>query len=251
MLTLERRRRILETLASEQRVVASTLAAEFGVSEDTVRRDLRELAEEGQLRRVYGGAVPRTPVAHTFAGRRSESVEAKGAIAATAARFLEPGQVVFFDAGTTAMAVAAHLPRDLVLTVVTHSLPVASVLAEHPTVEVVFLGGRLIKKSFAMSGAETVEGYRRIRADLCVLGTASVHPDIGLGVFDHEDAEVKRAMVDTAAEVMVVAAGEKLGTTAPFLIGPPSIVDRLVTDAAAPAAVLEALTRAGLEVVKA
>ena len=250
MLTDERRRKILDTLASDQRVVASALAAEFGVSEDTVRRDLRELAEEGLLRRVYGGAVPQTPVAHTFAGRRGESVEAKGAIAATAARFLKPGQVVFFDAGTTALAVATHLPRDLALTVVTHSLPVASALADHPTVEVILLGGRLIKASQALSGAETVDGYRRIRADVCVLGTASVHPDIGLGVFVHEDAEVKRAMVTTAAQVMVVAAGEKLGTSAPFLVGPASIVDRLVTDAAAPAPVLEALAHVGIEIVK-
>lgn len=249
MLTEERRRKILETLASDQRVVASTLAAEFGVSEDTIRRDLRELAEEGLLRRVYGGAVPRTPVAHTYAGRRSESVEAKSAIAATAARFLRPGQVVFFDAGTTATAVATHMPRDLALTVVTHSLPVASVLAEHPTVEVLMLGGRLLKESLSLAGAETVDGYRRIRADLCVLGTASVHPDIGLGVFAREDAEVKRAMVGASAAVMVVAAGEKLGTTAPFLVGPLSIVDRLVTDSTAPDAVLQSLRHAGIEIV--
>jgi len=101
-----------------------------------------------------------------------------------------------------------------------------------------------------MAGAETIDGYRRIRADLCVLGTASVHPDIGLGVFSHEDAEVKRAMVGAAAEVMVVAAGEKLGTTAPFLVGPLSLVDRLVTDGAAPDEVTRALALAGVEIVR-
>jgi len=250
MLTHERRKRILETLASDQRVVASALAAQFGVSEDTVRRDLRELAEEGLLRRVYGGAVPRSPISPTYAGRRSESVAAKDVIATTAARFPRPGQVVFFDAGTTALAVATHLPRDLALTVVTHSLPVASALAEHPTVEVIMLGGRLLKDSLAMAGAGTVEGYRSIRADLCVLGTASVHPDLGLGVFTHEDAEVKRAMVEAAAEVMVVAAGEKLGTRAPFLVGPLSVVDRLVTDEAAPDEVIRALSREGMEIIR-
>ncbi|UQA56856.1 DeoR/GlpR family DNA-binding transcription regulator [Polyangium aurulentum] len=250
MLTEERRRKILETLASDQKVVASALAAQFGVSEDTIRRDLRELAEEGLLRRVYGGAVPRSPTAPTYAGRQIQSVEAKSAIAATAARFLRDGQVVLFDAGTTALAVATSVPRNLSLTVVTHSLPVASALAEHPTVEVIVLGGRLLKESIAMSGAETVEGYRRYRADLCVLGTASVHPDIGLGVYTHEDAEVKRAMVSATAEVMVVAAGEKLGTTAPFLVGPISIVDRLVTDRAAPEEVIQSLTRTGIEIVQ-
>lgn len=250
MLTSERRRKILETLANDQRVVASALAAQFGVSEDTIRRDLRELAEEGLLRRVYGGAVPRSPTAPTYAGRQTQSVEAKSAIAATAARFLRAGQLVFFDAGTTALAVATNLPRNLPLTVVTHSLPVASALAEHPTVEVIVLGGRLLKESLAMAGAETIDGYRRYRADLCVLGTASVHPDLGLGVFTHEDAEVKRVMVGASAEVMVVAAGEKLGTTAPFLVGPIAIIDRLVTDRAAPEEVLGALTRAGIDIVQ-
>ncbi|MBM7116344.1 DeoR/GlpR family DNA-binding transcription regulator [[Archangium] primigenium] len=250
MLTLERRRRILETLANDQRVVASALAAEFGVSEDTVRRDLRELAEEGLLRRVYGGAVPRTPVSPTYAGRRGESVAAKSAIAATAAGFFRAGQVVFIDAGTTALAVATHIPKELALTVVTHSLPVASALAEHPTVEVILLGGRVLKAALATVGAETVEGYRRVRADLCVLGTASVHPDLGLGVFVHEDAEVKRVMVGAASEVMVVAAGEKLGTTAPFLVGPLSIVDRLVTDGAAPEEMTRSLAKAGVEIVR-
>ncbi|ATB39650.1 Transcriptional regulators of sugar metabolism [Cystobacter fuscus] len=249
-LTRERRKRILDALASDQRVLASDLAARFGVSEDTVRRDLRELAEEGLLRRVYGGAVPRSPTSLTYAGRRSESVEAKSAIAATAARFLLPGQVVFFDAGTTAMAVATHVPKELALTVVTHSLPVASALAEHPTVEVIVLGGRLLKESLAMYGAEVVDGYRGVRADVCVLGTASVHPELGLGVFSHEDAQVKRAMVSTAAEVMVVAAGEKLGTTAPYLVGPLSLVDRLVTDSAAPDEMTRALSHAGIEIVR-
>nr|WP_245814320.1 hypothetical protein [Cystobacter ferrugineus] len=123
-------------------------------------------------------------------------------------------------------------------------------MAEHPTVEVIVLGGRLVKESRSMAGAETLLGYRSVRADLCVLGTASVHPDIGLGVFSHEDAEVKRAMVGAAAEVMVVAAGEKLGTTAPFLVGPLSIVDRLVTDRAASDEVILTLTHAGLDIVR-
>ena len=83
-----------------------------------------------------------------------------------------------------------------------------------------------------------------------MLGTASVHPDLGLGVFVHEDAEVKRVMVGAASEVMVVAAGEKLGTTAPFLVGPLSIVDRLVTDGAAPEEMTRSLAKAGVEIVR-
>jgi DeoR/GlpR family transcriptional regulator of sugar metabolism len=251
MLNAERRDKILEALGRDKRVLASEMATHFGVSEDTIRRDLRELAEEGLLRRVYGGAVPRSPASPTYARRKNESPTAKAAIARAAVPLFREGQVVLFDAGTTTLEVAAQLPPDLKLTVVTNSLPVASVLADHPATRVVVLGGVLLKETLATVGAETVEGYRRIRADVCVLGVASLHPDVGLGVFYHEDAEVKRAMVAAAAEVMVVAASDKLGTSAPFLVGPLSVVNTLVTDPAIPDDAVRAYTEAGIRVTRA
>lgn len=250
MLNAERRGKILEALGRDQRVLASELARDFGVSEDTIRRDLRELASEGLLRRVYGGAVPRSPASPTYARRKAESGTAKSAIARATARLFKDGQVVFLDAGTTAAEVAAHLPPDLKLTVVTNSLPVASALSDHPGSRVVMLGGVLLKETLATVGAEAVDGFRRVRADVCVLGVASVHPEVGVGVFYHEDAEVKRAMVAAAEEVVAVAASDKLGTSAPFLVGPFSIVDRLVTDAAVPDDTIRAYADAGVEVIR-
>ena len=251
MLNAERRGKILEALSRDQRVLASELATHFGVSEDTIRRDLRELAEDGLLRRVYGGAVPKSPTSPIYSRRKSESPTAKAAIARRAVKFFRDGQVVFFDAGTSALEVAAHLPHDLKLTVVTNSIPVASTLADHASARVVMLGGTVLKETLATVGAETVEGYRRIRADHCVLGVASVHPVLGVGVYFHEDAEVKRAMVASAAEVMVVAASDKLGTSAPFIVGPLSIVNRLVTDDGLSEEAAKTYAEAAIEVVRA
>jgi DeoR/GlpR family transcriptional regulator of sugar metabolism len=251
VLNAERRDQILQALSRDQRVLASELATHFGVSEDTIRRDLRELAQEGLLRRVYGGAVPKSPTSPIYSKRKSESPTAKAAIARAAVKFFKDGQVALFDAGTSALEVAAHLPHDLRLTVITNSLPAASVLAEHPTVNVVMLGGTVMRETLATVGAETVEGYRRIRADVCVLGVASLHPEVGVGVYYHEDAEVKRAMVASSAEVMVVAASDKLGTSAPFVVGPLTIVNRLVTDAAVSEEASTLYTGAGIEVVRA
>ena len=251
MLNAERRDRILEALGRDQRVLASELARDFGVSEDTIRRDLRELASEGLLRRVYGGAVPRSPASPTYARRKAESGTAKSAIARAAVKLFKEGQVVFLDAGTTAAEVAARIPPDLKLTVVTNSLPVASTLADHPTARCVMVGGVLFKETLGTVGAETVEGFRRVRADVCVLGVASLHPEVGVGVFFHEDAEVKRAMVAAAEEVVAVAASDKLGTSAPFLVGPFSIVDRLVTDAAVSDETVRTYAEAGVEVIRA
>ena len=251
MLNAERRAEILEALSRDKRVLASELAARFGVSEDTVRRDLRELAEEGLLRRVYGGALPRSPTSPSYARRKSESPTAKAAIARAAIPFFRDGQVVFFDAGTTTLEVATHLPPELKLTVVTNSLPVATTLADHPAARAILLGGVLLKETLATVGAETVEAVARVRADLCVLGVTSLHPEVGVGVFNYEDAEVKRAMVAAAAEVIVVAAGEKLGTSAPFLVGPLSIVHSLVTDAHVPDETVQLYTDAGIRVTRA
>jgi DeoR/GlpR family transcriptional regulator of sugar metabolism len=250
MLSSERREAILRALGQDGRVLASELSDRFGVSEDTVRRDLRELAEEGLLRRVYGGAVPRSPVSPAFSRRKTEFLPAKSAIGEAAARFIHDDQVVFIDGGTTPLEVAIHLPPELRITVVTHSLPVASALAEHPNIHVVVLGGILLKESLVMVGSTTVEAYRQIRADLCVLGTASIHPELGVGVLNQEEAEVKRAMVASAAEVMVVASGEKLNTSAPFLVCPLSDVTRLVTDPSASDDALHAYREAAVEVVR-
>lgn len=235
MITDERKSSILRTLKAGQKVRANELAARFGVSEDTIRRDLRSLADDGLIRRVYGGAVPQSPIAATFTGRIGQSVEAKNAIVRAALKLLQPRQTILLDAGTTMAALAASLPADMPLTVVTHSLPAASALIDKPSIEVIFLGGRLLRESAAMVGAEVVAAYRRCRADLCFLGLASVDSDIGLGVFNHEDAEVKRAMLDASAHVIALVSAEKVGTTAPFLVGPVSALDQLITEAAASA----------------
>jgi DeoR/GlpR family transcriptional regulator of sugar metabolism len=161
-----------------------------------------------------------------------------------------PGQVVFVNGGTSPLEVATHLPADLRATVLTHSLPVATALADHPHAHVILVGGMLWKESLVAVGSTTVDAYRRVRADVCVLGIASIHPAVGVGVLNHEEAEVKRAMVAGAAEVMVVAAGEKLNTSAPFLVGPVSLLTRLVTDADVPDDVLRPYREAGVDVVR-
>jgi DeoR/GlpR family transcriptional regulator of sugar metabolism len=233
LLTEERKSLILKALESGHRVRANELSARFGVSEDTIRRDLRSLADSGLIRRVYGGAVPHTPVATTFTGRIGQSIEAKNAIVRAALKLVQPRQTILLDAGTTVAALAAGLPSDISLTVVTHSLAVATALIDKPLIEAIVLGGRLLRESAAMVGAEVVSAYARCHADLCFLGVASVDSEIGLGVFNHEDAEVKRAMLSAAAKVIALASAEKIGTTAPFLIGPVSLLDQVITEATA------------------
>src|SRR2546426_8409622 len=169
MLTEERRRSILQTLQREGKVLASELSKTLQVSEDTIRRDLNELAAAGELQRVHGGALPRLLAPATFIERQQPAPGAKAAIAQAAVRLIRQDQIIILDGGTTPLQVAEHLPLDLRATVITHSPPVAIALAEHPTVEVIVIGGKLYKKEMMAVGAGTREGFRDIRADLCVL----------------------------------------------------------------------------------
>src|SRR3984885_8238711 len=125
MLTSERKTFILERLRRDGRVVAKDTAHELGLSEDTLRRDLREMASEGLLQRVHGGALPASPATADFAHRQSIESTAKRAVAKAAAAMVTEGQVVIVDGGTTAVQLARYLPRDLRATVVTHSPSIA------------------------------------------------------------------------------------------------------------------------------
>jgi DeoR/GlpR family transcriptional regulator of sugar metabolism len=249
MLTEERRQVILERLRSDGRVVAAELSSTLAVSPDTVRRDLRELAHAGLLRRVHGGALPPAVGARPYAVRREQAPDAKAAIARATTRLLRPGQVILLDSGTTSLEVARHLPPDLVATVITNSPPVAVALADHPSVEVSVLGGMLAKEAQALVGAVTIEALRSVRADVLVLGLCSLHPEFGITVMELEESYVKRAMIANAAEVVAVSAADKLGSAAPFLVAPLDELTHLVTERSVPADHVAQYRALGIEVV--
>lgn len=228
MLTSERRRRLLDRLARDGRLVATTLATELGTSEDTIRRDLRELAAEGLLQRVHGGALPASPATQPLAARRTLAPDIKERLARRAVGLLRPGMTVILDGGTTNAALAAALPRDLPLLVVTHSPTIATLLEPFGRVDVILIGGRLLRHSMVAVGAETTEAYARVRADLCLLGVTGIHPEAGLTTGDHEEAAIKRRMVAQAAETAVIATPDKLGAVSPFAVVPLASMATLV-----------------------
>jgi DeoR/GlpR family transcriptional regulator of sugar metabolism len=211
MLTSQRKQLILDALKRDGQVIAKSLSNEFGVSEDTVRRDLRELAADGYLQRVHGGAL-------------------QAAIGRAAAQMIEPGQIVIVDGGTTAVQLVRHLPLDLRATIVTHSPGVAVELAHHRDVEVIMIGGRLYRHSMVNVGAAAIEALSHIRADLYFMGVTGVHPEAGLSTGDLEEAYVKRALAARAAETVVLASAEKLNTASAFMIAEASAAHALVVE---------------------
>jgi DeoR/GlpR family transcriptional regulator of sugar metabolism len=250
MLTAERRQFILDLLGRDKKVLSSELSAVLKVSEDTIRRDLRELAEAGLLQRVHGGALLTSPATASYADRQKQAPKEKEAIAQAAAKLVCPGQVVILDGGTTTLEVARHLPLDLSATIVTNSPPIAIALADRPRIEIVMLGGRLYHKALVNVGAATIEGLQMIRADLCLLGVCSLHPEMGISVTNLDEAYVKRAMISRAAEVVGLATAAKLDTAAPFVVESIHSLTYLVTAPTVTDEMLAAYERLGLTIVR-
>lgn len=251
MLTEERKSRLLARLRRDGRLVASALSAEFWVSEDTIRRDLRELAAEGLLRRVHGGALPVSPAAVLPVAERERTPSAeKRALAAAAARLVAPGQAVLVDGGSTNLLLARELPRDLSATILTSSPAVALALAGHERLEVVLLGGRLLGRSGTTAGPEAVDAVRAVSADLCFLGVCSLDAEEGISCAEREETFVKRAMIERSAEVVAVATADKLGAVAPHLVAPIGELTRLLTSEAATRERLAPYAARGVEVVR-
>jgi DeoR/GlpR family transcriptional regulator of sugar metabolism len=251
MLTQERKAHILDVLRKDGRIVARALSQELGLSEDTIRRDLRELAGEGLLLRVHGGALPASPAVGDFAERQRIASDAKVAIGRAAARLVRSGQIVFVDGGTTCVQLVRHLAPELKARVVTHSPSVAVELVGHAGIEVELIGGRLFKHSVVAVGAAAIEAIARVRADLYFMGVTGVHPEAGLTTGDPEEAAVKRSLCGHAAETIVLASHEKLGAVSPFVIVPLSEVDMLVVEEACAREQSDPFRRAGLRVMAA
>ena len=249
MLPAQRRDLLLARLASDGRIVVKDLAIELGVPEDSLRRDLRELAAAGLCQRVYGGALPPSPAIADYAARGQVASGSKRRIAAHAVTLIAPGSTVILDGGTTTLQVAHALPRDLRATVVTHSPTVAAALIDHPSVELHVIGGRIFRHSAVASGAAAAEAAQAVHADLFLLGVTGVHPEAGLTTGDSDEAAMKRTLARRAADTYVLASTEKLGAASRFAVLPLADVAGVITDAEPSYPTVRDLRAAGVPVV--
>lgn len=251
MLTTERKALILSTLEAQGRIVAKDLSRQLNLSEDTIRRDLRELASDGLLQRVHGGALPASPALADLATRRKVSVDDKTAIAKAAAAMICPGQIVFLDGGTTTVAVAKALPAGLQATIVTHSPDIVIALLDHPSIAIELIGGRIYRHSNVAIGATAIEGITAIRPDIYFMGVTGVHREHGLTTGDREEAAVKRAILKQAAETLVLASREKIGAVSAYHVASLAEIDGVIVDKHCPMEDIDAMAAHGLSVTRA
>jgi DeoR/GlpR family transcriptional regulator of sugar metabolism len=249
MVKEERLQIIINTLEKDSKVRLNELSALLNVSEDTVRRDIKELDMQGLLRAVRGGAISRSPIPQHYRDREKYNQQHKQAIANKALQFLKDGQVVFFDGGTSVVALAAALPKDLKITIITNSFPVANILEDHPSAEVIFAGGRLHKTAFTTMGQETIDAFKKVRADVCMLGICSLHHTMGITSIIYEDAQLNNIMINQAQKTIALSALEKINTVEPYYVCPVTDVDVIITETDPDHVTLAPYKHLGIEVV--
>jgi DeoR/GlpR family transcriptional regulator of sugar metabolism len=229
MLTRERKTLILDRLSRDGRVVAKEMASELDLSEDTLRRDLRDLAGEGLLRRVHGGALPNAPELPDFAARKMIGQEEKRALGEFAAGLIEPGVMLFIDGGTTNEELVRALPQNTGFTVATHSPTIAALLETHANVEVILIGGRLYKHSMVALGSVAASAINMLRPDLFFMGVTGVHRQEGFTTGDYEEASIKRLISSRSRRTCVLATANKLGVASPVTILGADAADLIVS----------------------
>lgn len=244
MIAPHRHQTILARVRSGGVARVSELAGELGVTEETIRRDLKALAGRGDVERVHGGAiappkasagVPEPGSEPPFAQRHAAHAAAKRAIAAAAARTVEPGQVIALDSSTTACRLALLLP-DGPLTVVTNSLVACSLLAGKPRVEVICTGGTLDPEASAFFGLATTEALGKLRVDRLFFSCRGVDlgagedPGRGLSETNDRHAALKLALLGSARAATLLVDTSKLGHASTVLYAPVGVADRVIAD---------------------
>lgn len=247
----ERHKFVVELLMQKNRSTVAELAEATGASEMTVRRDLEVLESRGALRRVRGGAVSNLPggVEPPYAVRAMADAEAKGQLAEVLVDLLADGETVALDTGTTAVAVAKAMAGRQ-FTVTPLSLHATFVLAEQPGIRLILPGGQIREGELSFYGVTPVQTFTELCFDTFVLCCCGVDPERGATAYSLDDVQVKRAAVESAQRVVLVATAEKLGRVAMGRICPLDRITLLVTDAPAGSPVVGELKERGVEIVR-
>lgn len=229
MLREERQRKILDTLDNEGKIVAKEISIRWNVSEDTIRRDLREMDAKGLLQRVHGGAFPLATGSVIHSQRTEEDADTKNLLAEKGVKLLKEGQVILLDGSTTNLMLAKKIPLTFRGTIITNSPMICLELSKHQNVEIVMLGGTFFKESLVNIGHEAIETLKHIRADLCFLGIYSLHPEFGISIPHLEESYVKKQMIKSSNRIAALVTKSKLNTISNYIVAPVSDLDYLIT----------------------
>jgi DeoR/GlpR family transcriptional regulator of sugar metabolism len=248
LLKKERQAHILHQVNLHNRVLTADLCASMKVSEDTIRRDLAELADEGKVIKIHGGAL-----SHSFQASLQPtpvySHDEKRIIARKAIRFIRNGMFVLTTGGTTIIEMARMLPKDLDATFISPSLPAVMEYVRHPGIETIFVGSKISRSSLISVGGETISKIRELKADICFLGINAISAEHGVTDNDWDVVQVKKAMIESSATVIALTIAEKINVAHRIKVCDISSIDALITDLDPENPLFDPFRAAGVQVV--
>lgn len=249
MLKQERHQFILKELKLSRKVLSVSLSKELKVSEDTIRRDLKELAVKHLLYKVHGGALPLENKIQTYNERSVSDLGKKRDIAEKAVKLIHNGQVIIMSGSTTNLELAKIIPQKINATVFTYSLPIAMQLSQHPSVEVIFIGGKLNKSAQVTVGIDVVNSISSIRADICFLGTGGIDTNRGMTEPDWEVAHIKKSMIQASDYVVAMCISPKILEVRKFTVVTIDKIDVMITDLDSNDDIFDEFTKKGLAII--
>lgn len=248
MLKRERQAYILKQINLHNKVLSSDLSLEINVSEDTIRRDLIELSDADKLIKVHGGALSRS-FHSSFLRSDVYQLDHKKKIAEKALTLIKDGMFVLTSGGTTIIEMARMLPLDLKATFFTGSIPAAYEYAQHPNIEVIFIGDKVSKSSQITVGGAAIQKINSIKPDLCLLGVNAIDLENGITDNDWEVVQVKKAMLASASQTVALTISEKLNSFQRLKICAVENVDYLITELDESASIFEPYQKLGLKII--
>lgn len=249
MLKKERQAYILHQVNLHNKVLSSSLCTEINVSEDTIRRDLQELAEEGKVIKVHGGALSQSFNHVYYPTNGVYSQNQKKTIANKAVSLIKNGMFVLTSGGTTIIELARSLPPHLKATFISGSIPAVLEYMNHPNIEVILIGDRISKNSKITVGPEAISKIKQIKADICFLGTNAIDAEIGITDNDWEVVQLKKAMIESSKKIVSLTIAEKINTVQPIQICGLSDIDTLITELEPTNPLLKQYIDQGIEVL--
>jgi len=249
MLKKERQAYILHQVNLHNKVLSSSLSVEINVSEDTIRRDLMELAEEGKVIKVHGGALSHSFNHVHFPVNGVYSQNQKKVIAQKAINLISNGMFILTSGGTTIIEMARSLPPQLKATFISGSIPAVLEYMHHPNIEVILIGDKISKNSKITVGSEAITQIRRIRADVCFLGVNAISIKDGITDSDWDVVHLKKAMIESSQKVVCLSIAEKINSLQPIHICEVNKIHTLITELPPDDPMLKPYRDAGIHVL--
>jgi DeoR/GlpR family transcriptional regulator of sugar metabolism len=249
MLKRERQAFILHQVNLHNKVLSTDLSLAIQVSDDTIRRDLQELAEEGKVIKVHGGALSPSFHHRNLSTQEIYGYNQKRVIAQKAVSLIQAGMFVLTSGGTTIIELAKALPTDLRATFISGSIPAIYEYMNHPNIDVIAIGDKVSKNAKITVGLEALSKIRQIRADICFLGINAINLEMGVSDNDWEVVQVKRAMIESSRQLVCLTISEKLNSLQPFQVCETAKINTLITELPPDDPILEPYRRAGIKVL--